>query len=127
MRIEHIKIKNFRSIKDQITVSLSANKTVFVGQNNSGKTNIISALDILFGERYPTYYPLEEKDFFDPSEPVEIEMKISGIDKNSDYPQIKWKQRNESTDKRKITYNNGSLISSIVSTPKNPDKIHFRF
>ena len=102
MRIEYIRIKNFRSIKDEITVRLSPNKTVIVGQNNVGKTNNITALEILFGEKYPTYYPLEEKDFFDPDKPLEIEVKISKIDKDLDYPRIKWKAQNESTDKRKI-------------------------
>lgn len=119
MRIEYIRIKNFRSIKDEITVRLSPNKTVIVGQNNVGKTNIITALEILFGERYPTYYPLEEKDFFDPEKPLEIEVKISEIDKNLDYPRIKWKARNESTDKRKITHNNGELILKFVANFNN--------
>jgi len=119
MRIEYIRIKNFRSIKDEITVRLSPNKTVIVGQNNVGKTNIITALEILFGERYPTYYPLEEKDFFDPEKPLEIEVKISEIDKNLDYPRIKWKAQNESADKRKITYNNGELILKFVANFNN--------
>ena len=119
MRIEYIRLENFRSIKDEITVRLSPNKTVIVGQNNVGKTNIITALEILFGERYPTYYPLEEKDFFDPEKPLEIEVKISEIDKNLDYPRIKWKAQNESTDKRKITYNNGELILKFVANFNN--------
>lgn len=119
MRIEYIRIKNFRSIKDEITVRLSPNKTVIVGQNNVGKTNIITALEILFGERYPTYYPLEEKDFFDPEKPLEIEVKISKIDKDLDYPRIKWKAQNESTDKRKITYNSGKLILKFVANFNN--------
>jgi len=113
MRIEYIKIKNFKSIKDEITVKLSPNKTVIVGQNNAGKTNIITALDILFGERYPTYYPLEERDFFDPREPLEIEVKISEIDRNLDYSRIKWKERFKRTDKARITSNNGELFCNF--------------
>lgn len=110
MRIGYIRIKNFRSIEDEITVNLSPNKTVIVGQNNAGKTNIITALDILFGERYPTYYPLEEKDFFNPKETLEIEAKIVEIDKKDDYPRLQWKKRFERTDKARITYNNGELF-----------------
>jgi len=110
MRIEYIRIKNFRSIKDEITVYLSPNKTVIVGQNNSGKTNIITALGILFGEKYPTYYSLDEKDFFDPSKPLEIKIKLTEIDKERDYPNFKWKNQFERTDKARITYNNGELF-----------------
>jgi len=123
MRIKYIKIKNFRSIKDQITVSLSPNKTVIVGQNNSGKTNIITALDIVFGEKYPTYYSLNESDFFDPTQPIEIEIKVSEIDKDKDYSSIKWKQNNASADKRKITFNKGQLF--LKFTAKSPDNKTF--
>lgn len=46
MKISNIKIHNFRSIKDaEITVS---EFNIFVGQNNSGKTNMFEALEFFF-------------------------------------------------------------------------------
>ena len=44
--IKKVKISNFRSVKD-ITVNFLP-YMVFVGKNNSGKSNIMKALDIFF-------------------------------------------------------------------------------
>ena len=63
MKLETLTIKNFRSIKGPLTVSFSDTKTVLVGKNNSGKTNILKALEILLGEKWPHYFDIEEKDF----------------------------------------------------------------
>lgn len=54
MPIEHIKIRNFRSLKE---VSITAKGlTVFVGCNDEGKSNLLRALDLFFnGERLDGY------------------------------------------------------------------------
>jgi len=73
--LEKIKIKNYRSIcNEEIPLS---NLTAFIGQNNSGKSNILKALDILLGERWPTA-PFDDEDFFNyaTSNPIEIETKF---------------------------------------------------
>lgn len=46
MRIESVKIENFRSIKDETI--LFDNYTCFVGSNGSGKSTIINALNVFF-------------------------------------------------------------------------------
>lgn len=115
MIMEYIKIKNFRSIKDELKINFSKNKTVLVGQNNAGKTNIISALNILFGEKYPTYFPITENDFFNPKENIEIKVKISEMSKESDYSYIKWKKKFAKSDKTKITFNKGSIILKFTA------------
>ncbi|HHE3662130.1 TPA: AAA family ATPase [Pasteurella multocida] len=43
MRISHIKIKNFRKLKE-CSINLSNRETLFVGANNSGKTSAMHAL-----------------------------------------------------------------------------------
>ena len=40
-----MKIKNFRSYKDEITISFE-DLTAFVGKNDIGKSSILEALDI---------------------------------------------------------------------------------
>lgn len=50
MRITRLHIQNFRSIKD-LTVDLGAT-TVFIGQNNAGKTAIIDAVRIVLTRRW---------------------------------------------------------------------------
>lgn len=49
MIIEKIEIDNFRSIKDKITLDFfTSSFKVFVGPNNSGKSNILRALNLFF-------------------------------------------------------------------------------
>ena len=43
MRIANIKIRNFRKLKE-VSVDLQADKTVFIGANNSGKTSAMIAM-----------------------------------------------------------------------------------
>ncbi|MFZ5617649.1 MAG: ATP-dependent nuclease [Pseudomonadota bacterium] len=50
MRITRLRIQNFRSIKD-LTVGLGET-TVFIGQNNAGKTAIIDAVRIVLTRRW---------------------------------------------------------------------------
>lgn len=49
MRIKTIRIKNFRSYKDEVSVDF-CNLTAFVGKNDIGKSSILEALDIFFNE-----------------------------------------------------------------------------
>lgn len=64
MRVEKIKISKYRSI-DDIVISFPENKPVVLfGPNNAGKSNILSAIDRLIGEKYPTYIEMLESDYF---------------------------------------------------------------
>lgn len=64
MRLEKIRIQKYRSIED-VVIALPENKPlVLFGPNNAGKSNILSAIDRLLGERYPTYIEMLESDFF---------------------------------------------------------------
>lgn len=49
MRIKTIKIKNFRSYKDEIEIEFG-DLTAFVGKNDIGKSTILEALDIFFND-----------------------------------------------------------------------------
>ena len=64
MRVENIRIQKYRSI-DDVVISFPANKPVVLfGPNNAGKSNILSAIDRLLGEKYPTYIEMLESDYF---------------------------------------------------------------
>lgn len=64
MRIEKIRIQKYRSI-DDIVISFPENKPVVLfGPNNAGKSNILSAIDRLIGEKYPTYIEMLESDYY---------------------------------------------------------------
>lgn len=49
MKIESIKIKNFRSYKEETIIRFD-NLTVLVGRNDIGKSTILEALDIFFND-----------------------------------------------------------------------------
>lgn len=54
---------NFRSLK-QVFVRLEDGKNVIVGKNNSGKSNIIKGIEILIGEKFPTYINFSDNDYY---------------------------------------------------------------
>ena len=49
MKIKSIKLKNFRSYKEDFELEFN-NITALTGQNDSGKSSILEALDIFFNE-----------------------------------------------------------------------------
>ena len=64
MKVEKIRIQKYRSI-DDIMILFPENKPVVLfGPNNAGKSNILSAIDRLIGEKYPTYIEMLESDYF---------------------------------------------------------------
>ncbi len=66
MHLSRVFIKNYRSIK-KLDVSFEEGKNVIVGRNNSGKSNIVKAIDLVLGETSPTWNKSEnitENDFY---------------------------------------------------------------
>lgn len=49
MKIQKIKIKNFRSYKDEVEIEFD-DLTAFVGKNDIGKSTVLEALDIFFND-----------------------------------------------------------------------------
>ena len=71
MHISKIEIKNYRNFKD---VSFSTNsKMVIIGENKSGKTNLIQAIRLVLDDSLPdSKRYLEKNDFnFDINNPIE--------------------------------------------------------
>jgi putative ATP-dependent endonuclease of the OLD family len=60
--IHHVEIENYRSIE---SVEFDPTRLcALVGPNNAGKSNILSALELLLGHRYPTEGSLNEEDYY---------------------------------------------------------------
>lgn len=49
MKIQNVKIKNFRSYKDEVSIAIG-DLTTFVGKNDIGKSSVLEALDIFFND-----------------------------------------------------------------------------
>lgn len=50
MKLEAIKLKNFRGYKEEIEIKIG-NLIAFVGKNDIGKSTILEALDIFFNDK----------------------------------------------------------------------------
>ena len=62
--VSKIRIDNFRSVKSvELTIPERA-PLILVGENNAGKSNIISAIDVILGETHPKYRLIEQKDYY---------------------------------------------------------------
>ncbi len=62
MKIERVRIENFRSIK---TLDFEPGPyCVLIGENNSGKSNILRALNLALGETWPSERSFSEEDFY---------------------------------------------------------------
>ncbi len=90
-RLRQIAIEGFRSINDQIVIDFPENQPlVLIGENNSGKSNIIRAIELMFGEFHPKFKKLDDYDHHarNPKNPVCIDAVVSGLNgKLSNYGQ----------------------------------------
>jgi putative ATP-dependent endonuclease of OLD family len=82
-RIESIEIENFRSIGEEpLLIDFPKNSPlILVGENNAGKSNIIRAIELIFGEYHPKYKSLDDFDYFErnPKNKITINAKVTGI------------------------------------------------
>lgn len=65
MHVSRVFISNYRSI-DKLDLKFKEGKNVIVGKNNSGKSNVIKAIDLVLGEGSPDYHKsanVTENDF----------------------------------------------------------------
>lgn len=98
MKIKKINIENWRSIKN---LSAEINDfSVIIGQNNHGKSNIISALLFFFGKIKPN-----EQDFLDSNEPAKIEISFDNLDENDKTTFQKYLSANNTIKVQKILNN----------------------
>jgi len=57
MRIRKIEIKQFKSINDKVEICIPGNTpVVLIGDNNSGKSNIMSAIELALGNESPNNF-----------------------------------------------------------------------
>jgi len=63
MHVSKLIVKGFRSLED-VKIDFHTRINILVGKNNAGKSNIIHALDLVLGEKWPTYRGIQEKDFY---------------------------------------------------------------
>jgi len=106
MQITKLSIANYRSFDPEgETLIFPSPHCALVGKNNSGKTNIFNAINLIFGSRNPVYAQLEEEDFFDISNPIEIEViieKFTGEEQKFLYALTHIFDRSENSTSKKV-------------------------
>ena len=73
MAIKRIYIENFRSIK-RLDFKPSM-LTALIGKNNSGKSNILRAINLMLGERWPPY-AISEEDIYNHDENLTVKIEL---------------------------------------------------
>lgn len=63
MKITEITIKNYKSIKD-LKFRPNPGLNAFIGENNTGKSNIFEAINWLLGPTYPTFNSTKKSDHY---------------------------------------------------------------
>jgi len=81
LQITEIYVKNFKSIKE-LTFCPTKYLNAFIGSNNSGKTNLFSAINFVLGERYPTFNSISKDDYYKGNDDDDMCIKISFDDGN---------------------------------------------
>ena len=77
MRIIDFYISHYKSI-ERIIVNFPENSPVVLfGPNNAGKSNILSSINLILGEKYPANIDLDDSDYY--------------LRKKADYPEINFK------------------------------------
>ena len=93
-KITYLEIENYRSIKDSIRINFPTKQPlVLVGENNSGKSNIVRALNLVLGEVWPGSHMPEQHEFWGRTPAngeIHIEVGLDGISKGpgADMPDI---------------------------------------
>lgn len=70
MRLERVRIQNYRSIRD-LTIE-PRSLCALIGGNNTGKSNVLKAINLLLGERWPSVRSLDDYDFYGLSTDVDL-------------------------------------------------------
>lgn len=102
MKINKIKIKNFRSI---LNVEMTFQKLMmFIGQNNHGKSNMLYAILFFFGE-----IKVQELDFFNDSDELYVEIEFDDLDDDDKVTFKKYLTNDDKILVRKTAYRGGSF------------------
>jgi len=123
MKLKHIQIENFRSIRELDFTFPSSGFLVLVGPNNAGKSNIIRAIDYVCGEGWTSSEKLEDHDFYcrDRQRTVLIELEFSNRRKAIFSSQSEWPEYlNENGDK--IWKSKGNIKEDFPCTYLGADR-----
>lgn len=111
MKLESITVDHYRSI-EHIEIKFPDNRPIVLfGPNNAGKSNILSAINRILGERYPTYIEMLDSDYYKRNK---IDYPTTDISATFDEPLYIDRQGNRITTVAVRYGNNGNLHENIL-------------
>lgn len=113
MKVNRISIRNYKSIQS-LDLDLSQRINVFIGANNVGKSNILSAMEWLMGPTYPTANRLERWDFFNGDEELPLKISLEFDDNNVLSFDSVWYDR-YNREKHGLNFNGGYISDEVRS------------
>lgn len=73
MFLSQLIINNYKSFPPQDNiVNFNSRKSIIIGKNNSGKSNILSVIEFLLGNKDPRYVGINKSDYYDSSKPIRL-------------------------------------------------------
>lgn len=113
MKVDRVSIRNYKSIQS-LDLDLSPRINVFIGANNVGKSNILSAMEWLMGPTYPTANRLERWDFFNGNEELPLKISLEFDDNNVLSFDSVWYDR-YNREKHGLNFNGGYISDEVRS------------
>ncbi len=78
MFLSHLIINNYKSFPSKDTlIYFNTPKSVIIGMNNSGKSNILSVIEFLLGNKDPRYVGISKDIYYDIAKPLRISAFLS--------------------------------------------------
>lgn len=117
MKMETVHIKNFKSLED---VFIKCTDLVaLIGENNSGKSNVLQALDFFFN---PATYKINEESFYlgETEREIEISLEFKDLNEWEKKYFFYWLYDGKLKVKRKIRWNDGKVDMIRVAIVKRP-------
>src|SRR5690606_24537845 len=82
MKLFQLKIRNYKAFSEEVVIKLYASRYALIGRNNSGKSTILNAANLILGSKDPRYMTFNESDYFDTKEDIFIELIMVADDIN---------------------------------------------
>jgi putative ATP-dependent endonuclease of OLD family len=78
MFLTHLIINNYKSFPPKDTpIYFHTPKAAIIGKNNSGKSNILSVIEFLLGNKDPRYLGISKENYYDATKPIRISAFLS--------------------------------------------------
>ncbi len=113
-RVKRLIIEGYRSIDSPIEIEFPEDvPLVLIGENNAGKSNIVRALDLVLGERWPGSYDPDDHDFFgrrSENRRIEIAVEVEGVTRSNRVPVRRFVWKFPTVDQRpyRVVFNDGT-------------------